>query len=103
MSTTEILQLTAVSIQTLLFLGGGSALVLSTQNANKGLREDVKAMQDELKGLSQVITAQAVQAQRLTEQSRRMTLLEERVEDLRRGRGYVQRRDQEEGTVDREY
>ena len=97
----EYLQLIAVVIQTLVFILGGSAIVVRNSAANKDLHEDVKAMQEELKDLARVITAQAVQDVRLNEQSRRMTLLETRVEDMRRGKGYVKERDVL--SVDREY
>lgn len=78
-------------------------MVVRTSASNGELREDIKAMQEELRGLTKVITIQAVHQQRLDEQSRRMTTLWNLVEDLRRGRGYVQQRDQDAGEVDREY
>lgn len=97
----EYAPIVAIAIQTVVFLFGGGAMVLRASSDSKELREDMKSMQEELKGLAKVVTTQAVQAERLNEQSRRMTLLEERVEDLRRGKGYVN--DREAKVVDREY
>ena len=76
-------------------------MVVRASSDSKELRIDMKDMQEELKSLAKVVTTQAVQGERLNEQSRRMTLLEERVEDLRRGKGYVN--DREVKGVDREY
>ena len=97
----EYAPIVAIAIQTVVFLFGGGAMVLRASSDSKELRDDMKIMQDELKGLAKIVTTQAVQAERLNEQSRRMTLLEERVEDLRRGRGYVN--DRSVPGVDREY
>ena len=67
----------------------------------KAFQKELAKMQQELSALAQVITKQAVQDERLNAQSQRMLMLEQRVEDLRRGRGYVQNHQAE--TVDREY
>ena len=99
----EFTQVAALMVQTVIFILGGAAMVVRTSASNGELREDIKAMQEELRGLTKVITIQAVHQQRLDEQSRRMTTLWNLVEDLRRGRGYVQQRDQDAGEVDREY
>lgn len=101
MSTAESMQLIAIGLQTIVFLFGGGAMVLRASSESKELRDDMKNMEEELKGLAKVITLQAVQAERMVEQSRRMTLLEQRVEDMRRGKGFVADRDAT--TVDREY
>ena len=76
-------------------------MVVRASSDSKELRDDMKAMEQELKSLAKIVTTQAVQGERLNEQSRRMTMLEERVEDLRRGKGYVNDRDVH--GVDREY
>lgn len=101
MTPLEYAQLAATAAQTLVLIGGGIAVVVRTSAVNKELREDIKAMQDELKGLASVITTQAVQTERLNNQSKRMVMLEQRIEDLRRGRGYVN--DAREQGLDREY
>lgn len=103
MGTAEYLQLTAIGVQTLIYVLGGVAIVVRASEGNKELRKDLASMQDELKQLAKVITKQAVHDERLTEQSRRMTMLEQRIEDLRRGRGYVSDRDQARMSVDGEY
>lgn len=103
MNASEYMQLSAIGIQTLVFIIGGSAVVVRTGAVNKELREDIKAMQEELKSLTKVITTQAVHDERLNEQSKRMTLIWNMVEDLRRGRGYVTERDQARVVVDDEY
>lgn len=101
MTPIEYAQLAATVAQTLVIIGGGITVVVRTSVVNKELREDIKAMQDELKGLAKVMTTQAVQTERLDTQSKRMVMLEQRIEDLRRGRGYVNDRDA--SGVDREY
>lgn len=101
MALTEYAPLVAIGIQTVVFLFGGGAMVLRASQDNKELRDDMKMMQEELKGLAKIVTEQAVQSQRLNDQGRRMTMLEQRIEDLRRGRGYVQ--DHGASVVDREY
>lgn len=101
MALTEYAPIIAIGIQTVVFLFGGGAMVLRASLDNKELRDDMKAMQEELKGLAKIVTTQAVQGERLNEQSRRMTMLEQRIEDMRRGKGYVQ--DHRAKAVDREY
>src|SRR5713226_4605819 len=93
--------LLGIAIQTAIFLFGGAVMVIRNDGTLKVFQKELGKMQDELSTLSHVITKQAVQDERITESSRRMTLLEQRVEDLRRGRGYIQDRDAK--TVDREY
>lgn len=93
-------QVAATIFQTFVIIIGGVAVIVRAQAANTELREDIKTMQAELKSLAQVVIAQAVQEARLLEQSRRMTMLEERLEDMRRGKGWVQG---ERSTVDGEY
>lgn len=76
-------------------------MIVRHDTALKSFQKDMNNMQLDLKELAKVITKQAVQDERLTEQSKRMTMLEQRVEELRRGQGYVQGRIAE--SVDREY
>ena len=71
----EFTQVAALMVQTVIFILGGAAMVVRTSASNGELREDIKAMQEELRGLTKVITIQAVHQQRLDEQSRRMTTL----------------------------
>lgn len=102
MTVAEYAPIIAIGMQTVVFLVGGGVMVLRTSSDNKELRDDMQTMQDELKGLAKIVTTQAVQGERLNEQSRRMTMLEQRVEDMRRGKGYVQDRDSNKA-LDREY
>jgi hypothetical protein len=97
----EYVSLIEIGVQTAIFLTGGFVMVIRNDATLKSFQKEMASMQKELSTLSQVVTKQAVQDERITESSRRMTMLEQRVEDLRRGRGYVQ--DREASTVDREY
>src|SRR5438445_3230342 len=103
MPMNEWVPLVGLAIQTLLILGGGYAIVVRADVMTKALRQEVRAMQEEVKGLTAVITTQAVHAERMDNMSKRVTILHQLVEDLRRGRGYVTRQDQVATTLDREY
>lgn len=97
------LSLVGVIVQTVIFLLGGYALYVANNTRQKlhtdALREDVKGMKEELKGLAEVITVQAVQSTRLDHMYSQLLSVEKRVEDMRRGKGYVRER----ATVDGEY
>ena len=99
----EWVPLAGLAIQTLLILGGGYAMVVRADVMTKALRQEVRQMQEEIKGLTAVITTQAVHAERMDNMSKRVTMLHQMVEDLRRGRGWVTERDSKATTVDREY
>lgn len=66
------------------FIVGGLGFVYSMRGDLKMLARDVQAQGKKIEKLESVITAQAVQTQRLDD-------LDRRIEDLRHGRGYVQR------------
>lgn len=89
--------LLGIAIQTALYLLAGYAMVIRNDAGNKNLKEEVLEMKEELKSLAQVITMQAVQTTRLDNLSGLLSSVEKRVEDLRRGNGYVQKE------LDREY
>jgi cell division protein FtsB len=97
----DAIHITAIGVQTLIFLAGAYGMVLRANIGAKTVTKKVEQMEQKIEALAAVVTKQAVQDVRLTEQSRRMTMLEERVEDLRNGRGYVQ--DKSIRGVDREY
>jgi Skp family chaperone for outer membrane proteins len=97
----EYATLLGIGLQTAIFLFGGVVMIIRNDISLKAFQKELAKMQQELQSLSQVITRQAVQDERLNEQSKRMSMLEQRLEDLRRGKGYVQDRLTE--TVDREY
>jgi hypothetical protein len=88
-----------IGIQTIIFIGGGWGMLIRNDSNNKDLKEDFVIMREELKKLATVITVQAVQTNRLDNMDVHVASLERRVEDLRRGNGFVKGR---EG-VDREY
>src|SRR4029077_20985767 len=97
----DAIHLVGIIIQTLIFLAGLGATLVRTDIITKALSKKVENMEKKLEDLTTVIRDQAVQAERLNNQSQRMTMLEQRVEDLRRGRGYVQNHGQQ--SVDGEY
>lgn len=79
----------ALAVQTILFLAGGYGMVLKNDWSNKALERRLDQMSEELKGLAVVITTQAVQTNRLDNMDVHIASLDRRVEDLRRGNGYV--------------
>lgn len=89
--------LIGIAVQTILFLLAGYGMVIRNDIGNRNLKEEVASMKDELKKLAEVITLQAVQTTRINGLTAQVTSIEQRVEDLRRGNGFVQRQ------VDREY
>jgi cell division protein FtsB len=99
MTMGEWVPIAGLALQTILILGGGYAMVVRADMMTKALSQEVQGMKEEVKGLASIITTQAVQAERMDGLSKRLTMLHETVEDLRRGRGYVQAR----ATVDGEY
>lgn len=66
------------------FLIGGMGFAWGMRGDLKMLARDVKAHGHKIDKLESVITAQAVQDQRLTD-------LDRRIEELRHGRGFIQR------------
>lgn len=81
--------LIGLGIQTLLFLGGGYGMVLRNDWSNTALKEKLGVMQEEIKKLATVITMQAVQSERLDNQGKRMNDMDQKIEALRRGDGFV--------------
>ncbi len=68
----------------LAFLGGGLSFAWSMRGDLRRRTGQVRTAQKKIEKLEAVITTQAVQDQRLID-------LERRIEDLRHGRGFVQR------------
>ena len=95
--------LIGIAIQTALFLLGGYAMVIKADIGARNLKEEVHEMKEQLERLSEVITVQAVQTTRLDNLTSLVASMEKRVEDLRRGQGYVERRDHLGKVIDREY
>lgn len=91
--------LAGIGIQTILFILGGYAMIIRNDEKQKihtqELRDDMSDMREELKKLAEIITVQAVQTTRIDNMTSMMASLERRVEDLRRGHGYVVARENE--------
>lgn len=92
--------LIGICVQTALFILGGYAMVIRNDVGNKQLRLEITNMKDELKKLADVIITQAVQTTRLDNLAMMVVSMEKRVEDMRRGNGFIQRG---KDSVDREY
>jgi NADH:ubiquinone oxidoreductase subunit D len=78
-----------IAVQTALFLLGGYAMVLRNDWSNKALKIELMAMQKQLERLAEVITTQAVQTTRIDNLYGLFNSVDKRVEDLRRGNGYI--------------
>jgi endonuclease IV len=91
--------LVGLSSQTVIFLAGVYKLVIHADVATKEMKENIKAMKEELKKLTEVVTTQAVQATEIKNLTTQVTLIQRTVEDLRRGDGFVQGR----RGIDREF
>lgn len=88
-----------LGVQTILFLGGGYGMVLRNDWSTQALNEKMDKMELQLQKLADVITMQAVQTTRLDNMSSQLASVERRVEDLRRGNGFVRGR----GGIDGEH
>jgi hypothetical protein len=91
--------LIGIVIQTLIFLGGIYGMVLRNDFQGKGLREDMNHLREEMKKLADVITVQAVQTREIQHLQTQLDLVQQNVEDMRRGHGFIHGRH----GVDREY
>jgi hypothetical protein len=80
--------LAGLGLQTLLFLAGGYGMVLRGGWSAASLEKQLASMQEELKQLNKVITAQAVHTNRLDNQGAQIAILQREVSDLRRGVGW---------------
>lgn len=81
--------LLGIGVQTFLYLLGGYGLVLRNDWSNKAMKEQIVGIQLELKGLATVVTALAVQDERLDNQGKRLNDMDRKIEALRRGEGFV--------------
>jgi hypothetical protein len=80
--------LAGLGLQTLIFLAGGYGMVLRGGWSAASLEKQLASMQEELKQLNKVITAQAVHTNRLDNQGTQIAVLQKEVSDLRRGVGW---------------
>lgn len=81
--------LIGITVQTAIFLLGGYAMVIRSDGSIKTMAKQVDGIQLELKGLSTIVTALAVQDERLNNQAQRISFVENKLEALRRGEGFV--------------
>jgi Leu/Phe-tRNA-protein transferase len=91
--------LIGIFIQTLIFLGGFYGMVLRNDFQGKGLKEDMRNLREEMKKLADVIIVQAVQTREIQHLQTQLDIVQQNVEDMRRGHGFIHGR----GGVDREY
>lgn len=89
LSTTEVITLGGIVIQTVLYLLAGYAVIIRHDESNKNVKTEMQLMQDQLKKLADVVTALAVQTVRVDNLGQNLTMLQRTVEDLRRGAGWV--------------
>lgn len=78
-----------IAIQTFLLLAGGYGMVIKNNKDSGFLKEQIKGVQSEIKGLSEVVVKLAVQTTRLDALNERFNLLDKRLDDLRHGKGIV--------------
>ncbi len=95
----EYVTLIGIIVQTIFWLAGGYAMVIRNDGSNKAIKEEIKGIQDELKTLAAVVTAMAVQGERLNNLSQRMNMIDVRMDDVVRKEGWVSGR----RVVDGEY
>lgn len=100
--------LAGIGVQTVIFLLGGYRMMVHNNAANEfrneQLKSEVAGMKQKLETLAEVITTQAVQTTRLDNLSSLLASMEKRIEDLRRGDGYIQKRSATgKNAVDDEY
>jgi len=93
--------LIATGVQTLLFLAGVYAMILKTNWAGKGVKAEVEEMKLELRELKNIVIIQAVQARDTEHTKGEVLMLQRTVEDLRRGKGWVQGHRGVDGEYDR--
>ena len=86
-----------IAVQTALFLLGGYAMVLRNDWSNKALKIELMAMQKQLEKLAEVITTQAVQTTRIDALYGLYASADRRIEDLRRGNGFITGRHSADG------
>lgn len=91
--TDSMITLIGIGIQTALIILGGYAVVIRNDTKQQvhtdELRQDMSDMREELKKLSEVVIVQAIQTTRLDNLTTLLASVERRVEDLRRGNGFV--------------
>lgn len=84
--------LLGIALQTAIFLLGGFAMVVRTDAHTNMMKEEIVAMRKELHKLAEVITIQAVQTTRIDNLYSQVTLIQQAVEALRHGDGFIRQR-----------
>jgi len=85
----EYVTLIGIIVQTIFWLAGGYAMVIRNDGSNKIIKEEVEAIQAEIKALSKIVSQMAVQEERLTNLSVRMNMFDRRMDDVVRQAGWV--------------
>lgn len=79
----------SIRLGDLVVLGGLAGSVIIWAFKAGGFARSIEAMQEEIKGLKEIVTKVAVQNQRLDTQDRRLDEHTRIIEDLRRGEGMI--------------
>lgn len=93
---TVLIDIVVKILQLAVIIGGGGMLLYKGGRFVQRLDQtmtaqaaDIKELKDETKKVTEVVTKIAVQDERLTSHDRRIQLMEDRWEELRRGEGFV--------------
>lgn len=78
-------------------------VLISLKEQNENTRGDIIELKTTTKAISEVMTNLAVQKERLDAQGQRQNVMDQRIEDLRNGRGYIEQRSGRGKTIDGEY
>lgn len=79
----------SIRLGDLVVLGGLAGSVIIWAFKAGGFARSIEAMQEEIKGLKDIVTKVAVQNQRLDTQDRRLDDQARLIRDLQRGEGYI--------------
>lgn len=82
-------------LQTAIFLFGGYGMVIRHDSANNVMKEQITGIQSELKQLAAIMIKIAVQSERQDAFAIRLNMLDQRMDDLRHGRGWVEKDDRQ--------
>jgi Tfp pilus assembly protein PilO len=78
-----------IIVQSVIFGFGVLGMIVYNNQSNKRLEIEMVDMKEEVKKLAQVIVQQAIQTTRLDSLVAQLISVERRVEDMRRGNGWV--------------
>lgn len=85
-------------IQVAAMLGGGLVVLVTLRSTVARLQTDVGSVQAEVKKMGDILVKMAVAENRLDNTDKRLTIVEEDIRDLRRGKGFIRgHRDSVEG------